>query len=102
MAVSADLARPTDRPDVATAEQTTASLTSADFCGLSGWYWYCDEHDAHGIADTEDEAEFVLDAHVEYHELHDGRACAAGGTEVVFYRADAEDARAGKDELKLS
>src|SRR3954469_19575148 len=102
MAVSADLARPTDRPDVATAEQTPASLTSADFCGLSGWYWYCNEHDAHGIADSEDEAEFVLDAHVEYHELHDGRAGADSGRGVVFYSADGEKPRAGKDEPRLS
>src|SRR3954452_20836133 len=102
MAVIANLERPPDHPEEAKVAETTALLTSADYCGLSGWYWYCNEHDAHGIADSEDEAEFVMDAHIEYHELHDGRACADNGTEVVFYRAEGEDARASEDEPKAS
>jgi hypothetical protein len=70
----------------------TAPLTSAEYCGLSGWYWYCEEHDAHGIADSEDEAVFVMDAHVEYHELQDGRRCAESGLQVVLYVPDDQDA----------
>src|SRR4051812_47611116 len=102
MAVSADLARPPDREYEAEAdgEQTTSPLTSADYCGLSGWYWYCREHDAHGLADSEDEAEFVMDAHIEYHELHDGRACADRDTEVVFYRTEIEEASVAESKPK--
>jgi hypothetical protein len=34
---------------------------------VSGWVWYCDEHDSHGNADTEDEAVFMFDAHYDFH-----------------------------------
>ncbi len=32
----------------------------------SGWLWYCDEHDTHGNANSEDEAELVGGAHSDY------------------------------------
>jgi hypothetical protein len=32
----------------------------------AGWLWYCDEHNTHGNADSEDEAEHMADAHVEF------------------------------------
>jgi hypothetical protein len=35
-------------------------------CTVGGWVWYCDEHDTHGNADTEDEAEYLADAHREF------------------------------------
>src|SRR3954451_18759568 len=83
--VSADLSKLPDKQD--------ENLNSVDYCGLSGWYWYCEEHDAHGVADSEDEATFVLDAHVEYHELHDGEGCPPRGLMVIFQRpADDEGA----------
>ncbi len=90
MAVTADLPRLLDEqhetgPPKVDASSASSLLTSADYCGLSGWYWYCEEHDAHGIADSEDEAEFVLDAHIEYHELNDGTRCSEDGTKVVFF-----------------
>lgn len=31
---------------------------------VSGWLWYCDNHDSHGIADNEAEAVAVSDAHL--------------------------------------
>lgn len=31
-----------------------------------GWLWYCDEHDAHGNADNEDEARHMAAAHVAF------------------------------------
>jgi hypothetical protein len=40
-------------------------------CTTSGWYWYCDVHDTHGNADTQDEAEAISEAHQEYHDLMD-------------------------------
>src|SRR3954463_11425707 len=102
MAVSVDLARLPDHQYEAKAgsEEMASLMTSADYCGLSGWYWYCNEHDAHGIADSEDEAEFVMDAHIEYHELHDGRACADRDTEVVFYRTEIEEASVAESKPK--
>lgn len=33
---------------------------------INGWLWYCDEHDTHGNADSEDEARHMADAHVDY------------------------------------
>jgi hypothetical protein len=37
-----------------------------DLCIQRGWYWYCDTHDSHGVADEEAEAEAVANAHVAY------------------------------------
>lgn len=39
---------------------------------IGGWIWYCDEHDTHGNADSEEEAEFMADAHVEYFRMAEG------------------------------
>ena len=36
-------------------------------CTIAGWFWYCDLHDTHGNADSEDEAEFIAEAHLEFH-----------------------------------
>jgi hypothetical protein len=36
-------------------------------CTRAGWLWYCDEHDTHGNADSEDEANFMGRAHAYYH-----------------------------------
>ncbi len=33
---------------------------------IAGWLWYCDEHDTHGNADSEDEARRMADAHGDY------------------------------------
>ena len=33
---------------------------------LRGWLWYCHEHDSHGNADTEEEAELGAGAHELY------------------------------------
>src|SRR3954471_12019092 len=88
MAISADPATRLDKQ--------YENLDSVEYCGLSGWYWYCEEHDAHGICDSEDEATFVLDAHVEYHELHDGQGCPQDGLVVIFQRpADDEEPGTG-------
>lgn len=73
-----------------------ARISSIDDCGLSGWYWYCGEHDAHGIADSEDEAVFVLDAHVEYHELH-GQGCPPTDLVIIFQRPASNEEEPGAD-----
>jgi hypothetical protein len=33
---------------------------------VAGWLWYCDEHNTHGNADSEDEAAAMVDAHIRY------------------------------------
>lgn len=33
---------------------------------VSGWLWYCDVHDTHGNADSQDEAQHMADAHRDY------------------------------------
>ena len=38
---------------------------------VNGWLWYCDQHDTHGNADSQDEVEHMADAHVEFF-LEDG------------------------------
>lgn len=35
-------------------------------CTNGGWFWYCDAHDTHGNADTEDEARAISAAHTAY------------------------------------
>lgn len=32
----------------------------------SGWLWYCDEHDTHGNADSEAEAETLAEVHSDF------------------------------------
>lgn len=56
------------------------SLIAANACESThgGWIWYCDEHDTHGNADSEEEAQFMSDMHVEYHSEgdEDNQICA--------------------------
>jgi hypothetical protein len=33
---------------------------------VAGWLWYCDNHDTHGNADTQDEAQAYAEAHREH------------------------------------
>jgi hypothetical protein len=33
---------------------------------VNGWMWYCDQHDTHGNADSEDEAHAVAGAHEDF------------------------------------
>lgn len=33
---------------------------------VAGWLWYCDEHDSHGNADSEEEAWAVAQGHVDF------------------------------------
>ncbi len=35
-------------------------------CTIAGWYWYCDECDTHGNADTEAEAWTIARAHEQF------------------------------------
>lgn len=35
---------------------------------LQGWMWYCDVHDTHGTANSQDEVEYVARAHREFHD----------------------------------
>lgn len=44
-------------------------LAAASVCSdtVNGWLWYCDEHDTHGNADSEDEAGYMAHAHSDYH-----------------------------------
>ena len=35
-------------------------------CALTGWYWYCDDCQIHGTADTEAEAWTVARAHEQF------------------------------------
>lgn len=56
----------------------------------NGWLWYCDEHDTHGNADEEDEAQDMAQAHVEYFlEQDDDEPCRV----IVWQRTDHERAR---------
>jgi hypothetical protein len=34
---------------------------------LNGWLYYCDEHDSHGNAGSQEEAEWLADAHTSFH-----------------------------------
>ena len=48
-------------------------MAAASACASTsnGWVWYCDEHDTHGNADSQEEAEFMADFHQEYFRLQD-------------------------------
>jgi hypothetical protein len=35
-------------------------------CTVAGWIWYCDVHDSHGNADSEEEAKHMAMAHEEF------------------------------------
>src|SRR4051794_29441125 len=51
-----------------------ASMGSVCPHTMHGWLWYCDVHDSHGNADTEDEAWFVATAHEEHRAMLDDAA----------------------------
>jgi hypothetical protein len=57
---------------------------------VAGWLWYCDEHDTHGNADSEEEAEHCADAHSEYMLMINGAEDAIGCRTVVWYRTPHE------------
>jgi len=42
---------------------TNSVMTHICLSTQAGWLWYCDIHDTHGNADSEDEAETYADAH---------------------------------------
>ena len=48
---------------------------------VEAWLWYCDFHDSHGNADTEEEANEVAYAH-KLHHLDDEDECDI----IVWYR----------------
>jgi len=47
-------------------EQLMMKLIS-NACTMNGWYWYCDEHDTHGNADSKKEAMMIAKAHFKFH-----------------------------------
>lgn len=52
------------------------------------WMWYCDEHDTHGTADSEEEADHMAAVHQEYKEelAHDAGEDAPEICEVIVWR----------------
>ena len=43
---------------------------------VAGWLWHCDNHDTHGNADSQDEAEVYAETHHEYFaKQHGGNPC---------------------------
>jgi len=49
-----------------TNEMVVAAIAT---CTNHAWVWYCDVHDSHGNADSEDEAEYVASAHEGFFDL---------------------------------
>ena len=45
------------------------TVEAVALCTDHGWVWYCDVHDTHGNADSEDEAEYVASAHEGFFDL---------------------------------
>lgn len=45
-----------------------SQIAEASVCQdtVAGWVWYCDAHNTHGNADSEDEAEHMAAAHDAY------------------------------------
>jgi hypothetical protein len=58
----------------------------------NGWLYYCDEHDTHGNAGSQDEAEHMADAHVEFL-LSDDEPDAEPCEVIVWQRTPHERAR---------
>ncbi len=54
-----------------------------------GWLWYCDEHDTHGNADSQLEAEHMARAHTDYF-AREGRRAEEPCEPVVWRRAPNE------------
>ena len=50
---------------------------------IDGWVWYCDEHQTHGNADSEEEAEHMSEAHVEFFEMEDSAWAAENGEDMT-------------------
>jgi len=44
------------------------AMASACPTTANGWLWYCDVHDTHGTANSQDEVEHVAQAHRDYHD----------------------------------
>lgn len=55
------------------ADSIILKALAEDLCSetLSGWLWYCDSHDTHGNADSEDEARFIAQAHFHFCSIND-------------------------------
>lgn len=34
---------------------------------VNGWLWYCDEHDTQGNSDSQEEAEAMREAHIDFY-----------------------------------
>lgn len=89
----------TERPTLTSMENYPPRMldvsASASVCSdtINGWLWYCDEHDTHGNADSQEEAQHMADAHVDYHlELDEGEADPCDV--MVWFRTEHE--RAGE------
>lgn len=54
-----------------------------------GWLWYCDVHDAHGNADSADEAWACADAHMAW-KIHDEGKADEGCDIQVWQRSSHE------------
>ncbi|HEX6516992.1 MAG TPA: hypothetical protein VF049_15610 [Nocardioidaceae bacterium] len=52
-----------------------AAMSSVCTDTISGWLWYCDEHDTHGNADSRLEAETMADAHSDFFDEDGGERC---------------------------
>lgn len=50
-------------------EKVTATCCDST---INGWLWYCDVHDTHGNADSEDEAQFIAESHEMHKVMVDG------------------------------
>lgn len=48
--------------------QLVIAMASACPGTVHGWLWYCDVHDTHGTANSQDEAEHLAAAHRRYHD----------------------------------
>lgn len=55
-------------------------------CTDHAWVWYCDVHDTHGNADSEDEAEYVASAHEGFFDLVGGEEFE--GCDLAIARLD--------------
>ncbi len=73
----------------------TRSIAAGICDTVRGWIWYCDLHDTHGNADSEAEAVFMLEAHLEWAEDDD---CASAG--FVVQRSDPERPDSPADESR--
>ena len=51
-------------------------------CTTNGWYWYCDVHDTHGNADSQDEAEYMAAMHETYQADNE---YDHDGCDMIFY-----------------